>query len=77
MVSLVRVDGLDAVGTTSEQDAVSQLESGAVGGLVIGGGVHEACRRHLSAMAADQGIAVIHGALRGKDPQTSDEGGNQ
>ena len=37
--------------------------------LVIGGGVQKPSRRHLSTVAANHGIAVIHGALRGKDPQ--------
>ena len=69
MVSLVRAEGMDAAGTTSDQEAVSQLESGAIGGLVIGAGVQESSRQHLITVAASQGVAVIRGALAGKDPQ--------
>lgn len=69
MVSLVQAEGLDAAGTTSDEEAVSQLESGGVGGLVIGAGVDEPSLWHLSTVAAAQGVVVIGGALAGKDPQ--------
>jgi hypothetical protein len=69
MVSLVRLEGLNAAGTTSDEEAVTQLESGGVGGLVIGAGVEERSRQHLSTVATAQGVAVIGGALAGKDPQ--------
>ena len=69
MVALIRAEGVDAAGTTSDQEAVSQLESGAVDGLVIGAGVQESSRQHLITVAANQGVAVIRGALAGKDPQ--------
>jgi hypothetical protein len=68
MVSLVQAEGLDAAGTTSDKEAVSQLESGGVGGLVIGAGVEQPSRQHLSTVATAQGVAVTGGALAGKDP---------
>ena len=57
MVSLVRAEGLDAAGTTSDQEAVSQLESGGVDGLVIGAGVERPSRQRLSMVATAQGVA--------------------
>ena len=69
MVSIAQAEGLDAAGTISDEDAVSQLESGGVGGLVIGAGVDEPALQHLSTVAAAQGVVVIGGALAGMDPQ--------
>lgn len=67
MVSLAQAEGVDAAGTTSDREALSQLESGAVGGLVVGG--VQQVPRHLRTVAAGQGIALIRGALGGKDRQ--------
>jgi heme-degrading monooxygenase HmoA len=68
VVSLVREEGLDIMGTTSDEEALGRLESGAVGGLVIGGGVQEESRQRLRSVADQKGIAVVRGALAGKDP---------
>lgn len=69
IVSLLRAEGVDAAGTTSDEEAVNQLESGAIGCVVIGGGVPEPSRQHLCMVAATLGVAVIRGAAAGKDPQ--------
>ena len=69
MVNLVQAAGIDTAGTTSDQQAMSYLETGAVGAVVVGGGVTSNARRALSSKANGRGIAVIHAALRGVDPR--------
>jgi diphthamide synthase (EF-2-diphthine--ammonia ligase) len=69
VVALVHDEGLDIMGTTSDEEALDRLESRTVGGLVIGGGVQEESRQRLQSAAERKGIAVIRGALAGKDPE--------
>lgn len=69
MVSLVAAEGLDIAGTTNDEQAAAQITSGQVSALVIGGGVDDASREHLAQLANQEAVAVIHGALKGKNPE--------
>jgi hypothetical protein len=69
VVPLIRAGGIEAGSTTSNDEAVRQLESGAVSALVIGGGVEESSRIRLRDVAKRKGTVVIDGALRGKSPE--------
>jgi diphthamide synthase (EF-2-diphthine--ammonia ligase) len=69
VLPLLRQGGIEAASTTSDEEAVRQLEAGGVAAVVIGGGVQEPSRQHLRSVANRKGIRVIDGALRGKDPE--------
>jgi hypothetical protein len=67
VVPLLRKEGVAALGTTSDEDAVARLEAGGVTALVIGGGVEPTSRERLRAAAG--GTPVIDGALRGREAE--------
>jgi|SRR5271165_1973272 len=69
-VSLINSNGLAADGTTNDDEAASRIEAGQVSTLVIGGGVEQASRERLQILARQNGVRVIEGSLRGKDPET-------
>ncbi|WP_413804578.1 hypothetical protein [Streptomyces sp. OE57] len=69
VASLLRQQGFDASGVSSDEEAVARLESGAVEGLVIGGGVPRESRRRLRTVAEGRRVPVVRGALAGKDPE--------
>jgi ABC-type amino acid transport substrate-binding protein len=66
---LLKNSGIDAVSTTSDDEAIKQLEAGRVDALVIGGGVGEFPAQHLRSVAERNGAQVIRGALRGKNTE--------
>ena len=73
LVKLVRDEGvemaepIDVGGTTSARQAISQIESGRVEAVVIGGGVDDEDRRRLTLAAEGRGIRIIPGALHEAD----------
>jgi hypothetical protein len=67
MVSLIQESGLDSAGTTSDTEAISQMQSGDVGAVVIGGGVRRDERDLLCDAAERQGLTVIQDARSGED----------
>jgi len=67
MVSLVEESGLDIFGTTSDTQAISQMQSGEIGAVVIGEGMKGDERDLLCAAADRQGLPVIEGDQRGED----------
>ncbi|MFE8949788.1 hypothetical protein [Streptomyces sp. NPDC007856] len=69
VASLLRQQGFDVTGVTRDEEAVARLETGAVDGLVIGGGVPEESRSDLRTAAEERHIPVVEGALPGKDPE--------
>lgn len=66
MVNLVRAAGIDTAGTTSDQQAMSYLETGTVGAVVVAGSVMGTARRALSS-EANGAVSLIHAALRGTE----------
>ena len=73
VAKLVRDEGIemaepiDVAGTTSVQQAMSQIESGRVAAVVIGGSVKDEDRHRLTVAAESRGVPVIPGALHEAD----------
>jgi len=70
ILPLLRAAGMEAAGTTSDDDAVTRVEQEDFAALVIGGGVEEGSRHRLRVAGRKKGVRVIDGALRGRDPET-------
>lgn len=70
VLAVLRGDGFDAVGTTSDDEVLARLEAGGVMAVVIGGGVEQASREALRQLAATHHATVIEGALGDRDVKT-------
>lgn len=70
VLAVLHDDGFDAVGTTADDEALTQLEAGGVMAVIIGGGVEEASREALRQVAGAHRATVIEGALGGRDVKT-------
>jgi thiamine pyrophosphate-dependent acetolactate synthase large subunit-like protein len=64
-VAVLREEGFEAVGVTTDGDAVARINTGKITALVIGGGVGWGSRRLLRKAAEAHGTAVIQGAMGG------------
>lgn len=67
VLAAIWADGFDAVGVTTDADAVAHLRSGSITTLVIGGGVEQDSRESLRQEASANGVTVIESPLGNRD----------
>lgn len=70
VVSEIRVHGFDGVGTTTDAEALSQLDTGKIDLLVIGGGVEVDSRSTLKQKAGAHGTDVLERPLGRRDVES-------
>jgi hypothetical protein len=68
VLPLIEREGLDAVGTTSDDDAVGEIEMRHVDAVVVDHGIEEESRERLLKAAERCGVPVVDGWIRGDDP---------
>ena len=54
----------------SDDEAVAQLQTGSISGMVIGGGVDQESEERLRSVASENDVWVVKGALGDKDIET-------
>jgi hypothetical protein len=69
ILPLINAGGVRAFATTEDDEALENLETGEISTLVIGGGVERESRHRLQSAAEQNGVRVIEGHARGKDPE--------
>jgi hypothetical protein len=66
---LIERHGLAAVGTTSDDDAIGEIEARHVNAVVIDHGIEEESRIRLVEAARRAGIVAVDGKIRGDEPE--------
>ena len=68
VLPMIEREGLAAVGTTSDGDAVGEIEMRHIDAVVVDHGIEEGSRARLVEVAARCGVPVVDGWIRGDDP---------
>ncbi|MCP2166798.1 hypothetical protein [Goodfellowiella coeruleoviolacea] len=67
VLEVLRAEGFDGVGVTTDEEALALLDRGDIGAVIIGGGVGPEARGALKQLAGERDTTVIEGNLADRD----------